>query len=228
MSDKGFTRIVSRHVHHHWLVFLSVLLLLISHIGVAQFVESELLSALNDKYGETAFLRGEAVNRLIDELKDADEQKKIIEVNRFFNQFTYQNDTSNWGVTDYWATPFEFLGKGSGDCEDYVISKYFVLRQLGVHEKKLYLTYVKQLEQNVAHMVLSYFETPTSIPLVLDNYNPYVRPADQRSDLSPVYSFNANKLFLSKAAGLGKALPTDKIKNSQWDQLLQNLERSKF
>ena len=32
----------------------------------------------------------------------------------------------NFGIKkDYWATRMEFVGKGAGDCEDYVIAKYF-------------------------------------------------------------------------------------------------------
>ena len=41
----------------------------------------------------------------------------------------------------------------------------------------------------------------------------------------PIYSFNADSLFLSNpSAGLGKALPTDKIKNSKWDKLLSDIK----
>ena len=46
-----------------------------------------------------------------------------------------------------------------------MIAKYFTLRYLGIADDRLYLTYVKALKQNVAHMVLSYFETPQGIPL---------------------------------------------------------------
>ena len=205
-----------------------IVLLILSQNGVAQFVADEILARLNQKYGEPAYYRGVAVNRLIEEFKEADEATKLKEVNRFFNQFRYASDTKVWGVADYWATPFEFLGHSQGDCEDFVISKFFVLRALGVESDKLYLTYVKSLKHNAAHMVLSYFETPTSVPLVLDNYNPYILPASQRTDLVPVYSFNAESLFLAKSAGLGQSLPTDKIQNSQWETLLENYKRNKL
>jgi len=98
------------------------------------------------------------------------------------------------------------------------------LRALGVKDEQLYLTYVKATRENVAHMVLSYFETPQGIPLVLDNYELRIMSADKRTDLLPVYSFNAKSLFLTNAsAGLGRALPTDKVKNSKWEQLLTNI-----
>ena len=44
---------------------------------------------------------------------------------------------------DYWATPVESLRKGEADCEDYAIAKYFTLRQLGVADDKLRITYYK-------------------------------------------------------------------------------------
>ncbi|MBT8436274.1 MAG: transglutaminase-like cysteine peptidase [Gammaproteobacteria bacterium] len=189
-------------------------------------VSKDMLNQLKTKYSDQAYRRGLAINKLLDELEGVGIQKQLVEVNRFFNQFVYQEDHVQWGKQDYWATPGEFLGTQKGDCEDFVIAKYFALRKLGVPDERLYLTYVKALKQNVAHMVLSYFPTPNSIPQILDNYNPLIVSADQRKDLLPVYSFNAKSLFLSNAsAGLGKSLPTNKIKNSKWQKLLADIKK---
>jgi predicted transglutaminase-like cysteine proteinase len=209
-----------------WAVCL--LILLYSNQQNAQtFADGDMLRRLSKQHNVEAVRRGEALNRLITELVDKDVKKKLIEVNRFFNQFNYKDDMKLWGKEDYWATPEEFIGVNAGDCEDYVVAKYFVLRSLGVSDKHLYLTYVKSISESRAHMVLSYFESPTSIPLILDNYNPRILPADQRRDLLPVYSFNAKSLFLTNAsAGLGQSLPTDKIKNSKWKDLLNRINRS--
>lgn len=185
-----------------------------------------MLDQLKIHYSEQAYQRGLAANRLIRELADRDILTQLREVNRFYNQFEYREDHEHWGEQDYWATPGEFLGTHRGDCEDFVIAKYFSLRKLGIPDDRLYLTYVKALNHNVAHMVLSYFETPGSVPLILDNYNPLIMTADKRRDLLPVYSFNAKSLFLTNAsAGLGKSLPTNKIKNSKWEQLLQEVRQ---
>jgi len=192
------------------------------------FVGEEMLQRLNRQYSIEARQRGKALNSLLEQLADKEVKQQLIEVNRFFNQFTYKDDMTLWGEEDYWATPEEFIGKNSGDCEDYVVTKYFILRSLGVPDERLYLTYVKAVRENRAHMVLSYFETPGSTPLILDNYNPRILPADKRRDLLPVYSFNAKSLFLTNAsAGLGRSLPTDKIKNNKWQKLLNNINRSK-
>ena len=191
-------------------------------------LSTDMLNHLKTEYSVEAYRRGLAINKLLLELKNQGIQKQLVEVNRFFNQFEYQEDHIHWGEQDYWATPSEFLGTQKGDCEDFVIAKYFALRTLGVPDERLYLTYVKALRQNVAHMVLSYFPTPASIPQILDNYNPMILSASKRTDLLPIYSFNAKSLFLTNAsAGLGKSLPTNKIKNSKWKKLLADIQKEK-
>ncbi len=182
---------------------------------------------LKKKYGQSAYNRSVALNRLIENLQNKDTQIKLEEVNTFFNRFGYKSDEELWGVKDYWQTPTEFLGLHEGDCEDYVISKYFTLRALGIPDSKLYLTYAKAIRNNysIAHMVLSYFETPDSIPLVLGNYTHKIVPATERKDLIPVYSFNAESLFLSNSAGLGQSLPTSRIRNGKWERLLRDIKR---
>jgi len=135
----------------------------------------------------------------------------------------------NYGKKDYWATPWEFLGRDKGDCEDYVIAKYFALRHLGIESKKLYFSYVKSLKFNEPHMVLTYFETPKSIPLVLDNYNYKIFPANQRKDLLPIYNFNGESLYLAKRKGEQGRQITKKNKiHKKWDILLINIERPKL
>jgi len=210
-------------------VFFGACLVVLPTLQAADpLVTSDMLKQLNIEYSPEAYNRGKALNHLLATLENQNIDTQLKEVNRFFNQFQYKEDIDHWGEKDYWATPQEFIGTQHGDCEDYVIAKYFSLRKLGVPDDRLYLTYVKALNLNVAHMVLSYFETPSSIPLVLDNYNPRILEASKRRDLLPVYSFNANSLFLSNAsAGLGKSLPTDKIKNSKWQKLLADIKKEK-
>ena len=131
--------------------------------------------------------------------KKMSEREKLEAVNDFMNQTPFISDLQHWGKEDYWATPIEFLSTNGGDCEDYSIAKYFTLRALGVPDEKLRITYVKELViYNEAHMVLAYFPTPDSEPLVLDNINKSIRPASTRTDLLPVYSFNGSGLWLAK------------------------------
>jgi predicted transglutaminase-like cysteine proteinase len=131
--------------------------------------------------------------------KKLPESAKLDLVNDFMNQTPFISDREHWGKEDYWATPIEFLSTNGGDCEDFSIAKYFTLRALGVPDDKLRITYVKELViYNEAHMVLAYFPTPDSEPLVLDNIRKTIQSASSRSDLLPVYSFNGSGLWLAK------------------------------
>lgn len=208
---------------------MCILSLVVSTQQSAQpYADDQMLQRLNHQYGKEARQRGIALNSLLAQLSKKEVTEQLTEVNRFFNQFTYKEDMDLWGQEDYWATPEEFIGSNSGDCEDFVVAKYFALRSLGVPDKQLYLTYVKAVREDRAHMVLSYFNSSKSTPLILDNYNHRILSADKRRDLLPVYSFNAKSLFLTNAsAGLGQSLPTEQIKNNKWQKLLDNLHRSK-
>ena len=128
---------------------------------------------------------------------DASTADKLAAVNDFFNQLDHVEDDLLWGMADYWATPGEVLQVEAGDCEDMSIAKYFTLRRLGLPAGSLRLTYVKVVERKLAHMVLSYYETPNAEPLILDTLIPSVERASRHSDLKPVYSFDGEGLWVA-------------------------------
>lgn len=132
-----------------------------------------------------------------------DKERQILEkVNHYFNtRLAFVSDDIHWHTEDYWATPLESLVTQAGDCEDYVIGKYFSLIQAGVAQEKLRITYVKALKLNQAHMVLAYYSDPRRDPLILDNINPRILPASKRRDLAPVYSFNGMGMWIERQQG---------------------------
>ncbi|WP_442969588.1 cysteine protease LapG [Pseudomonas sp. USHLN015] len=157
----------------------------------------------------------------------ASEAEQLQEINRFFNaKLRFTDDLALWNQVDYWATPVEALRRGAGDCEDYAIAKYISLRHLGVPAEKLRITYVKALRLNQAHMVLTYYEKPDAVPLVLDNLIGSILPASQRSDLLPVYAFNGEGLWLSNQGG-GKKVG-DAKRLSRWQDLLKKMKAEGF
>lgn len=182
-------------------------------------LDPEMLAAVEKKYGAPAKQRLLDWQQLIASGRDLSEDEKMRRVNDFFNQnVEFVDDIALWHKTDYWATPTEFLVKGAGDCEDYSIAKYFTLVEMGVSDSKLRITYVKALELNQAHMVLTYFESPRAEPLVLDNLKTAILPASKRRDLQPVYSFNGTGLWLAKSKGSGQRVGgSDRI--SLWTEL---------
>ncbi|PAJ73487.1 hypothetical protein CJF42_15650 [Pseudoalteromonas sp. NBT06-2] len=173
---------------------------------------------LKNKYGPRSGLRLRAWEKILTEPTLTTDLNKLKRVNRFFNLLNFVDDILLWGKKDYWATPLEFIGVNGGDCEDFSIAKYFSLLELGIPENKLRITYVKALSLKQFHMVLAYYETPSSIPLILDNINPKILPSTQRRDLLPIYSFNGENLWLSKAKGQGK-LAGKSSRLQSWNKL---------
>jgi len=170
--------------------------------GTSFYVPDAQIKQYGSKYGDQAVTRLEGLMNLMDSLLAANDDKKVIEINKFFNQVQYASDEKVWGKSDYWASRLEFLGVGMGDCEDYAVSKFLTLIQVGVPQEKLFLTYVKRGKES--HLVVTYYKAPNTVPFVLDNYDKSIQPATDRTDLTPVYSFTANELFLQKQQGLGK------------------------
>jgi predicted transglutaminase-like cysteine proteinase len=169
-----------------------------------QWLSAELLAGAQQEFGDEAKQRLLDWQQLYQDLRNEDESEKLRQVNNFFNQrVNYISDEKHWGQKDYWATPYESLTTHGADCEDFVIAKYYTLKELGVEVEKMRITYVKALRINQAHMVLTYFPTPDAIPLVLDNLIGKIYSADRRKDLEPVYSFNGSGMWLERMKGQG-------------------------
>jgi predicted transglutaminase-like cysteine proteinase len=140
----------------------------------------------------------------IQALQDKAKKEQLKTINFQLNRLLPQYDSVINKKEDNWATPKEFLQVGFGDCEDYVLIKYYSLIKLGFDEKKLFLTIVKENYYGGHHMVLSYFEKKETSPLILDNLSFKILTLEKRPDLSAelfinsqgVYKLNAkNKLI---------------------------------
>ena len=141
-------------------------------------------------------------------------------MNRTLNAIRFIDDRTHWGEEDYWATPAESVGSNGADCEDFSIAKYFLLKELGIPIAKLRMTYVKATKLDQPHMVLAYYARPDAEPLVLDNLEDAVRPASQRPDLVPVYSFNDEEVWIEMR---GRSGSPRQIRN--WNLLMERLDR---
>ncbi|MFC7460982.1 transglutaminase-like cysteine peptidase [Hydrogenophaga defluvii] len=178
-----------------------------------------------ERYGQRAVDQVVAWRKMMDDSRALGEQEKLSTVNTFFNRrVLFENDIVVWRQNDYWATPLEFFGQGAGDCEDFAIAKYMSLLMVGVPAEKIRMIYVRANigGRSEAHMVLGYFETPTAEPLILDNLIGSIRPASSRTDLSPVFSFNGQGLWVAgQAASSGD--PTARL--SRWRDLLERMKQ---
>lgn len=202
-------------------IHLWILAILLSASAIA-LTDSELVQVekVRQFYGERAGQRMLSWRQVINSNHTTNNRQKLKAINNFFNQLIFIDDSKLWGQEDYWATPLEFIGSGAGDCEDFSIAKYFSLRELGIDDSRLRLVYVKALNLNQFHMVVAYYPTPSSIPLLLDNLDSEIKPATKRTDLLPIYSFNGSKLWLMKQKGLGQ-LAGQASRLSVWNDLRQ-------
>ena len=198
-----------------FVIFLATLLpVFLRAADVLPPLTNTYLNSAATKYGIGAKKRLKEWEKLLKNNLNRPETEKLQIVNDFFNRIRYVSDQEHWGMVDYWATPAEMLASNGCDCEDYATAKYITLVALNVDPDKLKITYVKARINNttIAHMVLTYYGRPDSIPLVLDSLNHQIKPASQRPDLTPVYAFNGDGLWIIKSRNLGRVGGSSKIR----------------
>jgi predicted transglutaminase-like cysteine proteinase len=182
-------------------------------------------------HGPQAVTAARALQGVLAGLNGQDEAAKLTAINQFFNRrIVFASDVEVWGQTDYWASPLEMLAKGRGDCEDYVIGKYFSLLAAGVPVAHLRLVYVRATiggpgGEVLAHMVLAHYAAPGAEPMILDNLISEIRPASRRPDLEPVFSFNGEGLW----QGVGAQSAGDPVARlSRWREVLAKARAEGF
>ncbi len=201
--------------------YLSAFFLLNSVLLNAELITKSLLKKAEKKYTIKSKNRFIAVrDQLIKDLKDVNDTKKLNRVNTWINYIRYKSDKKVYGVSDYWATMYEFIGKGMGDCEDYTIAKYYILKELGISPKRLKFTYViykNRRGKKISHMVLSYLKVPKpkkkSDILILDNNNRLILPASKRKDIVKVIK------MINGDTG---------VKSKKWKKLEAGMKRKKL
>lgn len=108
-------------------------------------------------------------------------------VNAAINAFPYVTDAANWGRTDFWETPIEFIRHG-GDCEDYAVSKYMALQALGVPVDDMRVVVVDDRQLGVTHAVL--LVAAEERYYLLDNLADEVVTSAGTSVYRPIYAIN--------------------------------------
>jgi len=194
----------------------------VGHAFVADY--ARLLHLAEARYGQSGRQALQDWQRLLDEPAILTTEQKLFKVNDFINHRVIAvDDLQFWGQKDYWATPLESIGRGGGDCEDSAFAKYISLLQLGVAEQKMRLIYVRAQFNGAAraHMVLGYYSSPEQEPLILDSLYNEILPASARSDLLPIYSFNASGLWIG-GNSVAAASPSAHLSN--WRSVLERMQ----
>lgn len=83
-----------------------------------------------------------------------DQQVRL--VNRFINRHHYKDDrvNSQSEAGNQWETLTEFLQHG-GDCEDFAVAKYFVLREFGVDADDMRIVIGREAQRATHHAMLA-------------------------------------------------------------------------
>lgn len=114
-------------------------------------------------------------------------REKLAAVNDFFNRWPYKQDQEIYGLSEYWATPREFMTR-SGDCEDYSIAKYFALRKLGFSKDEMRIVILMDYIRGVGHAVLAVYDGNDI--LILDSLSNLILPHIRYKHYAPQYSMN--------------------------------------
>ena len=114
-------------------------------------------------------------------------RQKLEYANAAMNRHAYVPSLVNWGTSNYWETPFEFLRR-NGQCQDYAIAKFLLLRAAGVPNDRMRLVVVRDTISRLDHAVL--VVAVDGEALVLDNQAATVLPVEAVRRYIPYYSIN--------------------------------------
>jgi predicted transglutaminase-like cysteine proteinase len=93
---------------------------------------------------------------ILDAVKAREGRARLEEINRHINaSIRYVSDLAQHGEPDRWASPLAALAAGRGDCEDYAIAKYVILREAGYPLADLRFLLVRDRQARDDHAVLA-------------------------------------------------------------------------
>jgi len=101
----------------------------------------------------------QALRHLLDRAAALSEDDRVRAVNAYVNRRRYRDDRSQHGpdgtLPNEWQTLIEFLSHG-GDCEDFAVAKYFLLRQLDLPADRLRVVIARERAGRAYHALLAY------------------------------------------------------------------------
>jgi len=88
--------------------------------------------------------------------REQEGRARVGHINRAVNlAIRPMSDLARFGIADRWTSPSETLQAGGGDCEDYAILKFLILREAGFADSELKLLIVRQAGSRADHAVLA-------------------------------------------------------------------------
>lgn len=128
---------------------------------------------------------------IFNQVKDKRRGLQIPKINYMVNRLlAYREDVQIWNTGEYWASPMESLARRAGDCEDYAILKYALLRDLGVKDADMRIVVLMDTAARQHHAVLSVRHEGKW--LILDNRFSRIRFERDLPNYQPLYTVNAS------------------------------------
>lgn len=131
-----------------------------------------------------------SLKALFQKLKTMDDETKIVFVNLWVNENVVYRLESNY---DSWANANDTLQALQGDCEDYAILKFQILKKLGIDVDRMFFIVGRYENQVAGHAILivKYKEGYYS----LDNNSPYAIESNKETYFIPKYGMNESRTW---------------------------------
>ncbi|MET1411005.1 transglutaminase-like cysteine peptidase [Roseibium sp. HPY-6] len=131
-----------------------------------------------------------AYSAILEQVRPLRRGLQIPKVNYMVNRLlAYREDSFLYKKGEYWASPVETLSRRAGDCEDYAILKYTLLRDLGIKDEDMRIVVLRDTAARQYHAVLSVRHNGKW--LILDNRFSRVRFERDLPHYQALYSVNA-------------------------------------
>ena len=125
--------------------------------SVQSDIAADMREASNCKTdGATCSEAARKFSLMVDDVRSREGKARIETANRLINTaIRYTRDLIQHAAIDVWSSPLASLNSGRGDCEDYAIAKYVLLREAGVAEQDLRVLLVRDRAVREDHAVLA-------------------------------------------------------------------------
>jgi predicted transglutaminase-like cysteine proteinase len=156
--------------------------------GTAAFLKG--YCAGEDICADQRFLR---LRKAVAEARAMPPARRIEAANRAVNSvLSYREEDPYAADSDYWQTFMETIDRGTGDCEDYAIMKYHVLRAMGVRPEAMTLLVLKNASTGQYHAVLAVSLDGRN--MILDSLTDRILEDDVAGDYRVLFSFNGDDM----------------------------------
>ncbi len=167
-------------------------------------------SAATDKCSSDGAIK---FRNIMSEASGYEGRARLTHINRAVNvAVKYTRDTEKHGIPDHWATPFDTLESGKGDCEDYAITKFALLRAMNWPAKDLRIVLVYINRKREYHAVEA-----TRLGhdwLILDNAHSVIVPDRKLPNYHPLFVIDESAVRM-----LYRPADADQSKINNWNKM---------